>query len=71
MDNVLIKWFLKSFGLHDNNVLMKWFLMRGLHDNNVLRKWFLMRERIGEVVPDARVEVTQGLVLTSMEGMKW
>ena len=56
MDNVLIKWFLKSFGLHDNNVLMK---------------WFLMRERIGEVVPDARVEVTQGLVLTSMEGMKW
>jgi hypothetical protein len=50
---------------------MKWFLMRGLHDNNVLMKWFLMRERIGEVVPNARVEVTQGLVLTSMEGMKW
>ncbi|AQK94092.1 hypothetical protein ZEAMMB73_Zm00001d010456 [Zea mays] len=69
--NVLIKWFLKSFGLHDNTVLMKWFLMRGLHDNNVLMKWFLMRERIGEVVPNARVEVTQGLVLTSMEGMKW
>ena len=29
-----------------------------------------MQERIDEVVPDARVEVTQGLVLTSMEGMK-
>jgi hypothetical protein len=34
-------------------------------------KWFLMRERIGEVVPDVRVKVTQGLVPTSIEGMKW
>ena len=45
---LLMKWFLKSFGLYDSNILMK---------------WFLIQEHTDEVVSNTRTEevVTGGL----------